>query len=48
MHTRARAPAIEAPMPISMATFSLTDHSQLISPLNLAMFSRISVLGVPG
>ena len=28
MHTRARAPAMEAPMPTSMATFSLGDHSE--------------------
>ena len=48
MQTSARAPATEAPIAISIATFSLTDHSQLISPLNFAMFSRISVDGVPG
>ena len=44
----ARTPAREAPMTTSMATFSLTDHSQLISPLYLPMFSMISVEGVPG
>ena len=48
MHTSARAPPMEAPTAISMATFSLTDHSQSIAPLNLATFSRISVDGVPG
>ena len=48
MATSARTPASEAPMPISRATFSLTDHSQLITSLNWTMFSRISVEGVPG
>ena len=46
MHTSARAPAIEAPMPVSTATASLTAPPVLISPLNLAMFSRISVVAV--
>ena len=45
---RARAPAIEAPIAVSTATFSFTAHSHLIVSLNFAMFSRISVEGVPG
>ena len=43
-----RAPAIEAPIAVSMATFSFTAHSHFTVSLNLAMFSRISVEGVPG
>ena len=44
----ARAPAMEAPTAVSTATFSFTAHSQRIVSLNFAMFSRISVEGVPG
>ena len=44
----APAPAIEAPTAVSTATFSFTAHSHLIVSLNFAMFSRISVDGVPG
>ena len=44
----ARAPAMDAPMAVSIATFSFTAHSQLTVSLNFAMFSRISVEGVPG
>ena len=44
----ARAPAIEAPTAVSTATFSFTAHSQRIVSLSFAMFSRISVEGVPG
>ena len=43
-----RAPAIEAPTAVSIATFSLTAHSHFTVSLNFAMFSRISVDGVPG
>ena len=43
-----RAPAIEAPIAVSMATFSFTAHSHFTVSLNLAMFSSISVAGVPG
>ena len=45
---RARAPAMDAPTAVSTATFSFTAHSHLTVSLNLAMFSRISVDGVPG
>ena len=48
MAVRARAPAIEAPTATSIATFSFTAHSQRIVSLNAAMFSNISVDGVPG
>ena len=48
MAVSARAPAIDAPIAVSMATFSFTAHSHLTVSLNLAMFSRISVEGVPG
>ena len=48
MAVSARAPAIEAPMAVSMATFSFTAHSHMTVSLNFAMFSRISVDGVPG
>ena len=48
IETMARTPAREAPMPISIATFSLTDHSQLMASLNSATCSMISVEGVPG
>jgi hypothetical protein len=44
----AREPAIDAPMAVSMATFSFTAHSQRTVSLNFATFSRISVEGVPG
>ena len=47
MATRVRAPPMEAPQPTSKATFSLGDHWAAIS-LYWMMFSRISVLGVPG
>ena len=43
-----RAPAMDAPIAVSIATFSFTAHSQRIVSLNAAMFSRISVEGVPG
>ena len=44
----ARAPAIEAPIAVSIATFSFTAHSHFTVSLNFAMFSSISVDGVPG
>ena len=44
----ARAPAMDAPMAVSMATFSFTAHSHFTVSLNFAMFSSISVDGVPG
>ena len=47
METKALAPAMEAPQATSRATFSLVDHSELISSY-FEMFSKISVLGVPG
>ena len=43
----ARAPAMDAPMATSAATFALTDHSEYTS-LYLERFCKISVLGVPG
>ena len=43
-----RAPAMDAPIAVSIATFSFTAHSQRIVSLNAAMFSKISVDGVPG
>ena len=42
------APAIDAPMTASNATFSFGAHSARISSLYNAAFSSISVLGVPG
>jgi hypothetical protein len=42
-----RKPAIDAPIAASIATFSFGAHSDLTS-LRSAMFSKISVLGVPG
>ena len=47
MVTRVRAPASEAPMPVSSATFSLTHHSTR-GPSRPASSSIISVEGVPG
>jgi hypothetical protein len=41
-------PARDAPIAASKATFSLGAHSQYNKPLYRAIFSRISVLGVPG
>ena len=43
-----RAPTIDAPTAVSIATFSFTAHSHFTVSLNFAMFSRISVEGVPG
>ena len=48
IEARALAPAIDAPDAASNATFSFGDHSAYISIYLLAMFSNISVLGVPG
>ena len=49
MVTSARAPAYAAPPAISIATFSLTDHStQVPSPRRFATVSSTSVEGVPG
>lgn len=42
-----RAPAAEAPMPTSTATFSFTHHSAQ-TPSFLAKASSVSVDGVPG
>ena len=42
-----RAPATDAPMPTSMATFSLTHHSAY-TPSFFANASSVSVDGVPG
>ena len=47
MAAMARAPAMDAPMATSAATFSLTDHSEYTS-LYMERFCKISVLGVPG
>ena len=50
VQTRARRPAIDAPMPISMATFSLLDHSTWspCGPASSIRASTVSELGEPG
>ena len=48
--TSARRPAIDAPMPISMATFSLLDHSTWTpcGPARSIRAATVSELGDPG
>ena len=48
MEATVLAPAIDAPAADSTATFSFGAHSAFISSLYKAIFSSISVLGVPG
>ena len=50
VQTSARRPAIEAPMPISMATFSLLDHSTWspCAPGQVDQGATVSELGDPG
>ena len=45
---RLRSPPKEAPRAISTAIFSLLAHWQYTSSRYWAIFSKISVLGVPG
>ena len=47
MDAKERTPDMEAPMAASTATFSFGAHSAYISSY-WAVFSKISVLGVPG